>query len=611
MRSQWRRLGLAALLSCASGGGTLLWYKSTERKNSGNGNETPLAQVSKVGDEVLRRPATRLLWQSVNTGDNLYNGETIRTSNRGELRIQFEDGRYIDLESDSLIVLQKSKGEIALDLMEGSLFVNAQSQAGDAKAPGLVLNSKNGKVDLTGASASLSKGSGDSLDVQVLEGKAKIQGADGKAKEIGTGKSSSLGANGLKFNSSDLQILSPLPQKPYFVDPDDAQPVSFKWRGFPTDLKVSVMAGPSRKELKEVAVAEKGKAEAASKLALGKYFWKLVARDPATNQIVGESTLSKVDVQARYAPTVLFPTADAEIPVEKFPSDLSFKWQRSDDTSRVILEVATDPKLKTRIANKQFTTEESMTLPGLKEGEYYWRMSAYYDGLEKPIAGKIQKFTIQKLAAIKKDPVDIAWTIPEDKLTQSFAVNPALELSWAPKNRKEDVAQYRLKIQSDEQGATPLKFDVKDTQYKATVAKAGRFIASVEAVDKDGAVIGKSPPRELAAKELPLLPAPVIQPADGILKSREDGRTELVWGAVPGAKEYWLTITDKNGKELANKRYEATTTNLKNLMPGEYQVRLLAVDQFGRNGQQPTVRKLTVPDKSNVKAPALKRIKVN
>lgn len=609
MRSQWRRLGLAALLSCGSAGGTLFWYKSTERNDFGNGNEAPLAQVSQVGDEVLRRPATRLLWQSVNTGDNLYNGETIRTSSRGELRIQFEDGRYIDLESDSLIVLQKSKGEIALDLMEGSLFVNAKSEEG-GEAPGLVLNSKNGKVDLSGASASLSKGSGDSLDLQVLEGKAKIQGADGQAKEIGTGKSSSLGASGLGFKSSDLQILSPLPQKPYFIDPDDAQPVSFRWKGFPADWKVTLLAGPSRREMKEVAQAEPGSSQIDARLPLGKYFWKLTAKDPASGQLAGESAVNRLEVEARYAPTVIFPLADAEIPVEKPPFDMNFKWQKSEDAKRVVLEVAADPKLKNRLVNKQFTSEDSMALPGLEKGEYYWRMSAYYEGVEKPVVGKIQKFTL--LGAIKKDPVEIAWTLPEEKLTQLFAINPALEMSWQPKNRQEDIARYSLKLESEDQpAAAPMKVDLTGTQYKASLPRAGRFIASVEAYDKDGTMIGQSPKRSLTAAELPLIPAPILQPAEGDLRTGNDGRTELQWLPVQGAKEYQLTVTDKSGKQLANKRYDRTSTNLKNLLPGEYGVRVLAIDEHGRPSQEAPVRKLVVPDKSGVKAPSLKKIKVN
>lgn len=615
MRSQWKRLAVAAGLSLSCAGGTLLWYYGTENKIAGSG-ETPLAQVSRVGDEVLRRPPTRLLWQAVNTGDNLYNGETIRTSNRGELRIQFEDGRYIDLEPDSLIVLQKSKGEISLDLMEGSLFVNAKAgdgATGAGAAPGLVLNSKNGKVDLTGASASLSKGSGDRLDVQVLEGKATIQGADGKEKELSSGKSSSIGANGVQFDNSTLTVLSPIANQPYFMNPDDEKPVLFRWRGYPANWKISVMAGPTRKDLKEIGATEKpGDAEIHTKLPLGKHWWKFVAKDPATGQVMTESPVSRVDLQARFAPTVVFPLADADIPVERAPFNMTFKWQKPDEATRVQLEVAQDEDMKKTVANRAFTGEDQFVLPNLNEGTYYYRMSASYDGSEKPVVGKVQKFTVAKLAELRKEPVQIVWTLPEEKLNQPFVQTPQLEFTWEAKNRQEDIVGYRVNLADENTSeAEPFRMEAKEPKARAAVPAAGRYIASVEALDKNGKVIGVSEPVKLAATELPLIGSPVLQPATGVLQSGLDGRTELKWETVQGAKEYHLTIQDKNGKELAKKKYDGTSANLKNLMPGEYTVKVEAVDGYGRTGAQAVPRTLVVPDHSGLKAPTLKKIQVN
>ncbi len=169
MKSKIKRLSLAALLSGSGFAATFVWYKSTDQTLIKTG-ETPLAQVSQVSDEVLRRPPTRLLWNVVNTGDPLYNGEAIRTSDAGEVRIQFEDGRYIDIEPDSLIVLSKAQGDISLDLMEGGLFVNAKSDSSKPSQTGggLILNSAQGKVDLSGATASLSKSDDQKLNLQVV-----------------------------------------------------------------------------------------------------------------------------------------------------------------------------------------------------------------------------------------------------------------------------------------------------------------------------------------------------------------------------------------------------------------------------------------------------------
>lgn len=623
MRTQLKRLITAALLSSSGFAITFYFYEKTEPKRSLENNEPPIASVANVQNEIQRKPAKNFMWEQVFSGESLYPGEAIRTSDNGEVRIQFEDGKFIDLEPESLVVLKKSEGEIALDLMEGSVFVNAKAQNDTGTSNQLVLNSSNGRVDLSGATASLSKGTGSRLDVQVLEGSAQIKSKDGKTNIIESGKSGALGQNGVDFNRNDLQILSPVPQKSVFIDPDGAGIVPFKWKGFPSKWKVGLYTGSSRKDLKLVmTTSEAGLAELGAKLPMGKFFWKLVAIDPLTNKSVVESSVYRNELFARYAPTMIFPTADAKIPVEKAPYAMTFKWQKGDDTSKVQLEIAKDPELKQKISTQTFSGQETFVLPNLTFGEYFWRISAYYDGTDKPLVGKVQKFSVQSLASLKpKDPVNIVWTVPNDKSTQYFLDTPELNLSWTAKNRQDEIKNWKViysQIDSETKDASTSDqlakdqqtLEVKDTNTKALLSKPGRYIASIVALDKDGEIIGESEKRNFETLPMPRLPSPRLLPLEGVLKSGEDGKTELKWENLVGAKEYKLTVT-REGKELANKTYPKSSTNLKNLMPGEYELKVLAVDQYGRESEAPVVRKLIVPDKSNLKAPTLKKIKVN
>ncbi len=614
MRSHWKRTLWAAMLSSLCLIATFTWYNLTKSKLHENDTEKPLAYVGKTNDEIQRRPVTRLLWQQVSTGDPLFNGEAIRTSENGEVRIQFADSsRYLDLEPESLIVIQQNKGEIALDLMEGSLFVAAGKTGAESDGTALVLNSASGKVDLSKASASLSKTSAHQVDVQVLEGSASIKDKSGNDKVLTSGSTGAFGANGSQFNKAELQIISPILGKVAYVDADDKENLTFKWKGFPGGLKVSLYVGLSRKDMKEwTNVSVLGENSFKTALPLGKPYWKLVAKDPQNNKTLVESSIYRTEIQARYAPTMIFPLVDAKIPINKTSSDMTFKWQKGDETSHVVLEIAKDPSLKQKVATKNFTTEDSFTLPALTEGEYYWRMSSYFEGSEKPIIGNVQKFTVTKLEekSIQKDPVAISWTVPEDKI-QFYLESPKLGLSWSV-NRPADVASWRLKY--FEEGADPSKvqtLEVKDTKAETTVEKSGRYIASLEAIDKEGNVIGTSAHRKIAVAPLPLLPPPKLLPLDGILSAQADGRTELQWEKIDGAKEYILTISNKEGKELKSLRYASNQTALKNLMPGEYQLTLTAIDQYGRSSDGRTTRSLVVPDKSNLKAPTLKKIKVN
>ncbi|UOF02741.1 FecR domain-containing protein [Bdellovibrio reynosensis] len=601
MKKQWKRLLVAALSSSSVFAVTWYWYQSTGNSNSSYGNEKPLAYVGKVVEDIQRRPASRLLWQLVNTGEPLYNGEAIRTSEKGEVRIQFVDSdRYLDLEPESLIVIKRSQGEIALDLMEGSLFVNAKAGGDSKDAPGLVLNSANGKVDLSQASASLSKGKGNSVDVQVLEGKASIKGSDGKSKDLTSA-------------TTEIKILAPLPQKPIAMDAEAPQPVQFQWSGFPANTQVSLWVGSSRKELKEVAKSDLNQSQLSANLPFGRHYWKLVGTTP-DGKNVAESTIYKSEVLARYAPTVVFPLSDAEIPATATPFDVTFKWQKGDDTRQTTLEVWKDAALKQKLTSKSFASDEAFTLPALDAGTYYYRMGAYFTDSDKPILGKVQKFTVKPAEQVKVQaeiiPVQVNFTMPEAQYSQYFVQNPKVGLSWKT-DKNEHVNSYRVKLleeNADPSSATSL--EVKDLNVQAPVTKPGRYIASVEALNKDGQVLGTTTSQPLTLAVLPLLKSPQLLPAEGNLQAASDGKTQLEWNPVEGAKEYWLVIR-KQGKELKRSKYTNTTTSLKNLLPGEYDLELTAMDTHGRSSEVGPIRKLLVPDKSGLKAPTLKKIKVN
>lgn len=611
MNSKVKRLLIAAFLSGSGFAATLLWYKATDRSLINTG-EIPLAQVGTVSEEVLRRPPTRLLWHSVNTGDPLFNGEAIRTSSLGEVRIQFEDGRYIDIEPDSLIVLSRAEGDISLDLMEGGLFVNAKADGvATTGQSGLVLNSAQGKVDLSGASASLSKTEGSQkLNLQVVEGSATIQGTDGQKKELTQGKSGTLGSNGLQFDSNLLKIISPLPNKTTSIDPTKRPDINFQWSGFPKEWKVSAQVGPGRRQLKDVGTAELGAEKIVASLSLGKHYWKLVARDPQTNEIKAESPVYRLEVVARTTPTLLAPNPNASLEIETFPTAVEFMWQRTGEASQLILEVAKDSQLKQKVVTQRVESLDKFNLENLSEGTYYWRISSFYTDVKEPWTGPVQQFKLVKKEDLKAVPVNVSF---ENVNTQQFFLEePDMKLAWTAGPQSHLVDQWKVswKEENDSSGQEQV-IETADRKLETKVSKAGRYLASVEAYDKKGRLMGKSEPLLLNLELKPFLPAPQLLPLEGEIVSHADGRGELRWSQVEGAQEYEMKVVDKDGKELLNRKFKNNKMTLLNLMPGEYKVSLVSIDQFGRPSANPSQRSLRVPDKSNLRAPALKKVKVN
>lgn len=597
MKKQWKRLLMAALISTSVFALTFYWYQGSAQKIIRNSNEKPLAYVGTVVDDIQRRPATRLLWQIVNTGEPLYNGEAIRTSSLGEVRIQFADSdRYLDLEPDSLIVIKKSEGAIALDLMEGSLFVNAANSS-TQESTGLVLNSSSGKVDLSKASASLSKTQGKDVEVQVLKGDASLKTSDGQSKALQT--------------TSQIKIISPSLQKPSYVNGEDIQPIVFQWQGLPPQAEVQLWVGANRKQLVQKVTATPGQDHLSANMKLGKHFWRLVAKQ--NNQVVAETPIYRTEVSPRFPPTVTNPTVDAVVPAYSANNDVNFTWQRGDDSQVVQLVIAKDPQFQQVITNKSFATENGYAAKNLPPGNYYWKISSVFSDSSAPIAGKVQKFTLTPAEQMRSElarSLRIKFLQSEAEQTQQFIDKPQLQVQWASE-KMEGVDHWQLLVRPEgDTTSAPLSFKVKDQKYTASVPKPGRYIASIEAVNKEGFVLGSSTSNPILVEMKPLPAIPQFIPETGPLQATADGRVQLKWTSVPEAAQYRLQVL-KNGQELKTANYPTASTSLKNLLPGQYQLELIAIDKYGRLSEKSESRTLLVPDLSNLKAPSLKRIKVD
>ncbi len=598
---------MALILSLSCFGATKYWYESSSSSADLNSGKKPVAFVEKTKDEIHRRPVTRIIWQLINEGEPVFPGEAIRTSSVGEVRIQFADSsRFIDLEPDSLIVIsQASNNEISLDLMDGGLMVNQGGGEESAEgSPALTLNSGKAKVDLSKATASMSKSTSGNIDLQVLKGKATVGGQDGKVQEIGSG---SVGSLGTQFNAATLKILSPSLVAPFFINPGSPETVQFSWNGFPENSKVSLQIGISKRDLKERGLS-KGE-PIRLRLPIGKYSWKLVATDPATNQTLGESPVYRLEVAPRFPPVVISPVQGETLLKTTSPNKVHFQWLAPENSQAILLEVSTDLNFQNKTLSQKFRKEDFFDVE-LDEGDYFLRTGALYEGLAEPAFSKVQKFRVSSKPVIKSIAID--WINAIEESPQYFALEPTANLEWSS-DQKDQVKAWRVKLAATEEDlASPeaKTFETQDLKAKAPLPKPGRYLAMVEALDDRQKVIGSSSVKAVRIEPYPLLPAPRFSPESGDLRASNDGRLDLQWNEIPGAKNYKIRFLDAKGVELRSGQFSRASTSLVNLMPGEYQIQVVAIDGYGRESQKLAPRKVSVPDSSNLAVPKVRKIKV-
>jgi hypothetical protein len=134
----------------------------------------------------------------------------------------------------------------------------------------------------------------------------------------------------------------------------------------------------------------------------------------------------------------------------------------------------------------------------------------------------------------------------------------------------------------------------------------------VEAYDSEGDRIGTSEIKSFEVAALPLLEAPELDlPEGGEFIARPDGSLFLQWDGLAGAKDYQVLVRDSAGSIVTEQTTTTPSFKLTNLLPGNYTLQIGATDPYGRRGGLTPARRVTVPNKSEVQAPKLRKIKVN
>ena len=144
--------------------------------------KAPIATLNDAKNEVQRKPISRVIWERVSADDILYTGESLRTSENSEATITFiSSGTQIELEPESLIILEETKQGSVLNFLEGNIFVKNKPNSGNAT--GLTLKTGKNKIQLKDANLSLAKTTS-GVDLDLFGGTAKVTQDNGKVVEV-------------------------------------------------------------------------------------------------------------------------------------------------------------------------------------------------------------------------------------------------------------------------------------------------------------------------------------------------------------------------------------------------------------------------------------------
>jgi hypothetical protein len=623
MKFQLRRLFWAFFLSGSCFLATYLWSRAQIKVVQNDGSER-LAQVTFNSEDSRKKLSSSLQWLPLETGDFLFDGDTVRTSDRSEVQIHFNDGRSIKVDSNSTFVIQKTKDEISLDLKEGSVFVDAKSLTEVKASSNLVIVSDNSKLDLNGAKAQISKSKDKKTQLNIIEGKTQIRDQLGNVKDITSGQAVTLGSKDLQIKE-EIRIISPSITKEndkttllYYIDPDTDSTVSFKWKGTPKVDESVLLIGESKNSLAEKEIIPPGKETVNTLLPPGTYYWQLVARVPGSKKNTYESSVYKLQVQSRFSVLVLAPKNDEVMLLDKQPVSVTLKWQKPASFKSLTLEVSKSPTMNTNMVvnNRNVSTVQDFTMQLNEDGEYYWRIATKYEDMERPIYTKIQKFRIAKKEPPKPPPT-LSWLNTLEK--QFYLDKPTITLNWDALTRKEEITKWKLEI-VNAQAKSIVSRELTEMKFVNDQMVPGVYKATIEPFDKNGVSMGISLPKNIEITEMPLPKAPTIS-TQNLKRNQntnkfyfENGVVNLQWDFQPVVKSYeveiYSPVTNKVEKILSNKSFLQYSGSASGLNPGSYQVKVTPIDQHSRRGPSSESFEFEVPNFTTMSAPKLKNLNI-
>jgi len=443
----------------------------------------------KVND-VRRRLDGDGVWDKVKSGTKIHYNDSIFTSAKSNAEIKFTDNTEIDVEEQSLVVIQKEEkiGDIVyqtIKIVRGQ--VNARILTRGKLKVGI-------KIKIHGVEAIIHD---TNTLIQIKIGKdkkAKIQVLEGKADLIRKGKIVKLVKNQFSILSEKGEISAPKKVELHLLKPgrnkklyiNNVINLQFKWKDDKNEEVMFELADDINFEnIIYEEIISNSKIEI-SKLEPNKYFWRISKFDPVTSEkIISEER--KISVIRKVKPKLVVPLPGQTLAYSKdflaIKKGNFLKWTATDDMKKFRIIVATAGG---KNVLKEVLSENKFDISNLPPGNYKWVVEILDDRTNKfiirsdkrvfkiidqekqqAIIAKDEADEKERLASLEKERVRIEIEIAEEEQNRRNLA--------ALKNEKAQRAE-RQRIIAEEKRIIAEKKRIKAAERKKEIAKKNEII---------------------------------------------------------------------------------------------------------------------------------------
>lgn len=496
---------------CILGAGinSFLFYRNFYRTLS-KLNEEPIAQVSFKYKTASRRFLERPVWDRLKKLSDLYNGDTVHTSQGAEATITFIDGNTMLLSESTIAQIFYSEGGTASARLSGGQVTvdSSQSQNGfSLDSDGFVLSLESGgklsatssESALSGADGNAESGTESSGSVQIISGNARLFSSGGEEKSVVSGEAVSLsgGNSGEKIASPLVSVFSPAQDEKIVYHSEGLFDVPFRWRteNLPSDAKLNLQVYSDRKMRNLVHEKDISGADGYSvPLGNGNYFWKITLNGTSQDESVQneneqsgreKSVFGKFSLYQSLPPALIAPSGNVYSSYGAKNPSIRFVWTESPFADYYELSVSSDESFENPVY-VQRVSQTSRTLQSFGEGNYFWRVRPFYKINGEGFSGSSEKGTFKVERQISlSSPVLL---VPRNEnLVNIDEIFGETYFSW---RRDREAAEYEFSA-NDSEDFSEAKFVLSTEKNFVSLAAAehfapGKWFWSVRSKDSEG-----------------------------------------------------------------------------------------------------------------------------
>jgi len=465
----------------------MFWYDFLRTLNMQN--VEPVGTVIIKKNTVQRRLADRVLWDRLIKESPVYIGDLIRVAEISAATLYIEDN-CIDLDENTLIRITRAEDGKTLQIVlgEGNISIAAGIEGVSLTLDfnGMQIHARPGTV------LSAASGKTGGIYVQVNDGNARLTEKNGVTREITSGSSVMVDADGTEKQARTAVVTRPLPNTRYVKPNKEPMTVNFLWNriNLAPGERVRLEIASDRNFSRISGVINNLDNQAQAQFGAGFWYWRLLF----DNTVL---TTGRLTVADGSGPELQSPAFNSLFRYRDDTPALNFQWAEVPEAVSYIVEVSniadfSGPKIRRQ------TSVVSMTVAAPAEGSWFWRVMPVFPSFFSGNAG----FSRASFFRIEQIPAAVE-TAGEVSLSRWLAAaTPSREL---PPDLPPEIIPPHL-------------------------------IKPPEAL-----------PPQPAPLPIPLLPAPQnLRPVRGTSFGLQDFRSqrsiEFTWSPVQGANAYILTL---------------------------------------------------------------------